>query len=350
MRGGCNRFKKIDMKHIISFSGGKDSLATWIKIKDKYKKEDLLVVFCDTDWEHPLTYEYIQEIVEYFKAEDNFRILSNKEGLGFESLVVKKKRFPSATARFCTTSLKVEPMIDFLLDKVNEHSIVYQGIRHEESPARAKMNMQCTYFKHYFEPYDRNDWKLDRLQSRKSTFLIQTKIKKIESRINAGKLDPKFYTYRKKDVFEYCKKYNVDIERPVIDLKADEIIQMILNEGLKPNPLYYFGSGRVGCYPCIYSTKSELWQIIINDFWVIEKISKIEKENSTTFFAPNYIPERYHTGSTTNKKGEEVTFCWITDVVNYLKDKNAQGNLFEALDDDENEGKGCMSAFNICER
>lgn len=339
------------MKQIISFSGGKDSLATWIKLDSQIKKKNLIVVFCDTEWEHPLTYQYIEEIVNYFNAKENFFILRNKQSLGFESLVKIKKRFPSAKARFCTTSLKIEPMIDFLLDEVKEHSIIYQGIRHEESSARSKMNEFCTYFKYYFEPYDRNDWKLERLLKKQNPTMKQReKIDSLKKRILKGKLDPKYYTYRKSEVIEYCKLYNTDIERPVIYLTAEEVIQLILNAGLKPNPLYYVGSGRVGCYPCIYITKSELWQVILNDFWVIEKISKIELECGTTFFAPDYIPKRYHTGSTTNKTGEIVSFCWITDVVKYLKHKNAQGNLFEEFEKEDNENRSCMSAFNICER
>jgi 3'-phosphoadenosine 5'-phosphosulfate sulfotransferase (PAPS reductase)/FAD synthetase len=339
------------MKQIISFSGGKDSLATWIKMAKSIKPENLLVVFCDTQWEHPMTYSYIQEIIEHFGAQNQFRILKNGQSLGFESLVRKKGRFPSATARFCTSSLKVEPMIDFLLDEVNEHSIIYQGIRHEESASRAKMNAQCTYFKHYFQPYDRNDWKLERLLNYPSPTLHQKKkIETLKAKIEKGKLDPKYYTYRKKEVIEYCQKYNTDLDRPVIELTAKEVIEIILNEGLKPNPLYYFGSGRVGCYPCIYVTHSELWQIIINDFWVIEKISELEIDCGTTFFAPNYIPKRYHTGSSINKKGETASFCWITDVVKYLKDKYSQGDLLQEMDAKDQQQRGCMSAFAVCER
>lgn len=338
------------MKHIITFSGGKDSLATWLKMKGELKKENTVVVFCDTKWEHPFTYDYIEEIVEKLDAKDQFHVLRNKEVLGFEELVVLKTRFPSAKARFCTSVLKIEPMIDFILDEVKEHSIIYQGIRHEESNERSKMNEQCTYFKYYFEPYERNDWILERLLKRKKTLPVRRKIKKLQERIDKGKLDPKYYTYRKEDVFEYCKKYNTDVKRPVIYLTAKEVIQIILDHGLKPNPLYYMGSGRVGCYPCIYVTHNEFWGIINNDYWVIDKISKIEKANSTTFFAPNYIPKRYHSGLTTNKEGEEVSFCWITDVVKYLQDKYSQADLFEEIDNEEVEEKGCMSAFNICER
>lgn len=339
------------MKQIISFSGGKDSLSMWIKLKDKIKPDNLMVVFCDTQWEHPMTYEYISEIVKKMGAENHFYYLKNREQLGFKELVKKKSRFPSATARFCTTSLKVEPMIDFILDVVQDNSIIYQGIRHEESESRSKMNEFCTYFKYYFEPYDRNDWKLERLNKKKKLTLNQKKQKEnLEKKVSEGKLEPKFFTYRKKEVLEYCKKYNTDVERPVIYLKVNEVLDIILNAGFKPNPLYYLGSGRVGCYPCIYVTKAELWEIIKNDFWKIEEIIQLEKDEKTTFFAPNYIPKRYHTGITTNKKGEQVTFCWMTDVVRYLKDLNNTGNLFAELEKDKNKSNGCMSAFNYCER
>ena len=43
------------MKVIVSFSGGKDSLASLLWVRNNLTK-DFITVFCDTGWEHPLTY------------------------------------------------------------------------------------------------------------------------------------------------------------------------------------------------------------------------------------------------------------------------------------------------------
>src|ERR1700675_2172947 len=52
------------MTHVICFSGGKDStaLVLWAKEHLGEPGKDWIAVFCDTGWEHPITYAYIEEI------------------------------------------------------------------------------------------------------------------------------------------------------------------------------------------------------------------------------------------------------------------------------------------------
>lgn len=51
------------MKVIVTFSGGKDSLASLLWTREHITK-NFTTVFCDTGWEHPLTYEYIHRIAD----------------------------------------------------------------------------------------------------------------------------------------------------------------------------------------------------------------------------------------------------------------------------------------------
>ena len=51
------------MKVIVSFSGGKDSLAALLWTRE-HITNNFTTVFCDTGWEHPLTYEYIHCIAD----------------------------------------------------------------------------------------------------------------------------------------------------------------------------------------------------------------------------------------------------------------------------------------------
>ena len=51
------------MKVIVTFSGGKDSLAALLWVREHITK-NFTTVFCDTGWEHPLTYEYINRIAD----------------------------------------------------------------------------------------------------------------------------------------------------------------------------------------------------------------------------------------------------------------------------------------------
>lgn len=65
------------MKVIVSFSGGKDSLASLLWVRNNLTK-DFITVFCDIGWEHPLTYKYIEEV---------------QEQLGLNLITVKSKKF-----------------------------------------------------------------------------------------------------------------------------------------------------------------------------------------------------------------------------------------------------------------
>ena len=141
------------MKVIVSFSGGKDSLASLLWVRNNLTK-DFITVFCDTGWEHPLTYKYIEEVQEQLGL--NLITVKSKKFNGMVDLTKKKSRWPSSQRRFCTSELKTIPMIDYILDEVNDDVLIIQGIRAAESAKRAEMSKQCTYFKYYVQPYGKD--------------------------------------------------------------------------------------------------------------------------------------------------------------------------------------------------
>ena len=303
------------MKNIVSWSGGKDSQAVLNYVVEKYGTKNLIVIFCDTGWEHELTYKHVKEICDILGVQ--LTILKSKKYKGFEDLSKKKGRVPSSQARFCTQELKVKPMIDFILS-LKENVVIYQGIRSDESENRSKMQKECRQFKYYFEPYGYDK-----------------------------KGEPKFHNYRKKDVIEWCKNYSDDIIRPIFNWTAIETINFVLSKGQSLNPLYYKGAKRVGCYPCIMCTKGEIKNIIEEDPEYLKRIEDLEDLTESTFFPPEYIPDRYK--RKTDSKGNKI--CTIKDVVRYIKDKNATGDLFAEIEKEEQESSGrrCMSIYNICE-
>lgn len=320
-------------KLIVQFSGGKDSMASLLWVKNNLSKE-FLTVFCDTKWESEITYKYIQDTNERMNL--NIITLTSKKYDGFLDMVKNKGRFPSPKARFCTEQLKTIPMIDYILDEVHEDILVIQGIRGDESFARSKMSKQCTYFKFYFQPYTSNEIVIEELGKKPFLTLVQTKkLAKAKERLSKGFKDEKFHTYRKKEVFAFCKKYADDILRPVFDWTGQEVIDYSLANGFKPNPLYGFGMKRVGCFPCIMSNQVDVRSI--NTFFPerIKEIAEFEKETGSTLFPPDKIPKRFMT----NKK-----YPTITDVTKYIENKNATGDLFE-----EEYGTSCMSFYGLCE-
>lgn len=275
--------KKKDMKTIVTVSGGKDSTATLLYTIQDFcggKKDNILAIFCDTGFEHETTYNYL----DYLEENLGIKIirLRSKKFDNFIDMVKQKKRFPSSKARFCTTELKVKPMIDFILDNIQDDILVVQGIRAEESTNRSRMNEYCTYFKGYFE----------------------------------GK-----YTYRKKEVFAFCQKYSNEVWRPLINWNTQNVFDYIKKSGLLPNNLYNQGFLRVGCFPCIMATKDEIRIMIENFFDEIEKLKNYEITTNSTFFPPDYIPKRYCSKIVVGKNGKEKKVPTVDDVLNYINSK-----------------------------
>lgn len=293
------------MKHLVAFSGGKDSLATLLWVIEKYGTKHLEVVFCDTGWEADITYQHIKDIEE--KLGIKFTILKSKKYDSFYDMSMKKKRVASTMARFCTSELKVKPMIDYILDK-KESIIVYQGIRADESKSRSKMSQQCTYFKFYTQRKDNG----------------------------------KYESYRRKEILAWLQEYNADVMRPIFEWTANMVFDYIKTKGLKANPLYYEGFLRVGCFPCIMCRQSEVQLLVKRHPERIEAIQKLENDLGRTFFPPGYIPARFCSRS--DDKGN--VFPSVDDVVKYVMNKKNQASMFA---DEDGEFPACESIYNICE-
>ena len=118
---------KIEKKprHILGLSGGKDSTALAIFMKDKLP--DVEYVFCDTGAELPETYEYLDKL-ESFLGKPIVRLNSGKP---FEHwLNVYSGYLPSPNARWCTKIMKLFPLEKFIGDDL---SYSYIGIRADEN-------------------------------------------------------------------------------------------------------------------------------------------------------------------------------------------------------------------------
>lgn len=298
------------MKLVVAYSGGKDSQAALLWAVNESGFKNVEAVFCDTGWEHELTYKHITETTTALGVK--LVTLKSKKYDGMIDMVKKKGRFPSTKARFCTEELKSKPMIDYILEQ-NENLLIVQGIRKDESNARSKMQKQCYYFKYYEQPYghDKNG------KERK-------------------------HTYRKKEVLKWRKEFCDDILRPCFDWTAQQTIDYIIQSGQKPNPLYYKGMARVGCMPCIMCRHSEVKSMVEFLPESVIRLQEAEKEVGRTFFPPDYIPNRFAT-KRDEKTGKKVPT--IGDVIKYVTDDVNQQSLFE-------EDKGdhrCMSFYGVCE-
>ena len=111
-------------RHILGLSGGKDSSALAVYMKDRVPEMEY--VFCDTQKELPETYEYIDKL-EAFLGKPIARLNPER---GFDHwLKVYSNYLPSSQMRWCTRQLKLKPFEQY----VGEDPVIsYVGIRADE--------------------------------------------------------------------------------------------------------------------------------------------------------------------------------------------------------------------------
>jgi 3'-phosphoadenosine 5'-phosphosulfate sulfotransferase (PAPS reductase)/FAD synthetase len=113
------------VRHVLGLSGGKDSTALAIYLRDRIPEMEYF--FCDTNKELPETYEYIEKL-EAFLGKPIERLNDDR---GFDHwLEVYGGYLPSSKSRWCTRMLKLKPLEKF----VGEDPVIsYVGIRADEN-------------------------------------------------------------------------------------------------------------------------------------------------------------------------------------------------------------------------
>ncbi len=111
-------------RHILGLSGGKDSTALAIYLRDRIP--DLEYVFCDTQKELPETYEYLDRLRAYLGKP--IRKLNATRGFD-HWLEIYGGYLHSSRMRWCTRMLKIKPFEEY----VGEDEVLsYIGIRADE--------------------------------------------------------------------------------------------------------------------------------------------------------------------------------------------------------------------------
>ena len=116
--------------HIISISGGKDSAALAVYLREKYPNREFKYLFFDTEEELQDTYDYLNKIeltlgidVEYKKPKKSFK----------ETLLQLNGYLPSPMERWCTRSMKIETFLDTMKEFKDYKIYNYVGIRADEN-------------------------------------------------------------------------------------------------------------------------------------------------------------------------------------------------------------------------
>ncbi|MGF6722842.1 3'-phosphoadenosine 5'-phosphosulfate sulfotransferase (PAPS reductase)/FAD synthetase [Paraburkholderia sp. GAS41] len=132
--------EKKRVRHILSLSGGKDSAALALYMRDKVPEMEY--IFSDTRKELPETYEFLDKISNYLGKP----VIRLNADLGFDHWYeMYGGMIPSNHRRWCTRALKLKPFEQYCGD---EEIINYVGLRADENRSgyiSHKPNIKAVY-------------------------------------------------------------------------------------------------------------------------------------------------------------------------------------------------------------
>lgn len=145
------------VRHVLGISGGKDSAALAIYMKDNYPELDIEYYCCDTGKELQATYDLIDRLEGYLhKPIIRLRAAGGSTQDPFDHFFqIYGGYLPSSTSRWCTKKLKLEPFEAFV---GNDPVVSYVGIRGDEDREgyiSTKPNIQSIF------PFRKNIWSED---------------------------------------------------------------------------------------------------------------------------------------------------------------------------------------------
>lgn len=222
------------MIHVVSLSGGKDSVALWLWAK-RTGLSPIVALYADTGWEWDGHDEYLGYLERRVGP-----IRRCGPADSFAATVRRKGTFPSRVRRWCTEELKIQPFraeLDRLRDETGDDVVVLLGIRRDESPSRAAAAER-----------------------------------------------------------EWADHYDCEVWRPILDWDIERVAGEHHMAGILMHPLYHQGAERVGCFPCVGAPKSELALVARLMPKRVDEIRALEAECGQTMFTRDRRSEKRKAG------------------------------------------------------
>lgn len=315
-----------EIKHVLGISGGKDSAALAIYMSQKHPDIDVEYYTCDTGKELTETYDLINKLnsvlgknIRLYKSVDD---VNSPEKNPFDHFLAMYGGYlPSATARWCTGKMKLEP---FENEIGNTPTISYVGIRGDENREgyiSKKENIQSIF------PFRKNIWSEDVIKK----FLANSNIDFVKSQ---------YEVYAPKGQLQMILQY---VEQPIgMRFTQKQKLNALLDTNVKAFNQVVFQFLKTTDYPV---GKLESFSLIDNDEVLgINEIFKILDESGVGIPA-YYLPIEYEVEINGElKKGTYARsrsgcfFCFYQQKIEWVWLLEQHPELYEAAITYEKEG------------
>lgn len=367
----------MSIKHVVSVSGGKDSLATLLIAIARFGLKNIIAIFCDTGNEHELTYEYL----DYLERRLGIKITRLKAN--FDSQIAAKRVFIACdqrTRRQYEKRPKTDKAGRIVYRKTNSGEIELRMVWSRKGgvdvmdlegvPKMVKLGGQKVRWTNKGKRralsvlYPSGNVFLDlclwkgRFPSRKAQFCTQELKRDMAVEFQMELMDQghtvvswqgirRDESQNRKDAKKFERVApKLFIFRPIVDWTAMQAVEHATLHEILHNPLYSMGMGRVGCFPCINSNKNELREMAarfpahmarISD-WEI-KVGMAGKRGFGTFMTDAH-----------QAKDRQIIFDDLNIWSRIEWSKTTRGGQQYSLLNDLHEVNGCASSYGLCDQ
>lgn len=362
--------------HVVSVSGGKDSAATLLLAIARFGVHRVRAIFCDTGNEHAAVYAYLDYLekktgitITRLKADFSAEIARKRLYIARDrrtkrvyDTTVKRDRAGNIVYRMGNNGLPQLNMIwkNGVMDLVGIPKTRKTGGRKIRWSNKAKRRALEILYPSGNPYLDLCIWK-GRFPSRTAQFCTQFLKRNLAveyqlALIEAGYTVVSWQGIRRdeslarRDALKFERlDQHLYIYRPLVDWTAQDVFAYCQRFGIRPNPLYLQGMGRVGCMPCINVGKEELRQIAARFSEHIERI--IEWERLVSLASKRGCSTFLHKGLSDFVKGgtDQQVFAKANIVAMVDWSKTTRGGRQFSLLTGLEDMQACSSAYGLCE-